>query len=598
MDIAGRDKRMEQSSQRPQAGRTGRTATDRVGARPDRAPRLLVEALESRQLLAVSIREFPIPTANSNPFWITPGASGSLYFTAGGTNQIGSYNPVTHAFSIFPISNATIGSNSFITNGTDGNLYFTAAADNAIEQLNPSSRVVTPFPIPTANLGPQYITTFPNGDLYFTASGANVIEQLDPSTRVFRTFFIPTANAGASGITAGPQGSLWFVESTANQLGQLNPTTGVFTTIPVSTTIGANSTITAGTNGDLYFTAPGSNSIVQFDPTSHVFRSFLIPAANSQPAAITNGPDGNLYFTEPGTNQIGQLNPTTFSIMQFLIPTANAGAAGIAPGSDGNVYFAETSANNIGEAVISTSPTPPTPPAAAKPKGVVVVRPKVQTTTIMTVAPNPATVGQVVTLTATVTIVEAGTPSGFVTFSIDGQAQPPLLLGQQSVGPGEATLSTKLGAGTHIITAAYQGNSVYYPSVSNAVSVAVAPAMGDGPTIANLARLGFHSRPTKLVLTFDQPLDATRAQEPSNYAIVRSNGRVIPIASVVYDPSTLTVTITPAKRLNIHKSYLLTVMGTAPNGLTNTSGVLLDGGLTGQPGSDYVATITAANLRR
>jgi virginiamycin B lyase len=566
--------------------------------RPDRWRRLVIEALESRQLLAVTIREFPIPTANSNPFWITSGPSGSLYFTAGGTNQIGAYNPFTHAFNTFTVSNATLGPTSFITTGTNGNLYFTDTADNAIGQFDPVSGVVTPFPIPTANLGPQYITAGPNGNLYFTTSNANFIVQFNPTSRVFTNFPIPTANSGASGITPGPEGSLWFVESTANKLGQFNLSSHVFTEVPVSSTIGANSTITAGTNGDLYFTEPGANSIGQFDPASHVFRSFLIPAANSQPAAITNGSDGNVYFTEPGANQIGQLNPTTFSIMQFAIPTANAGAAGIAAGSDGNVYFTETNANNIGEVVLSSTPTPPRPPGARKPKGVRLVRPKIETTTQLTVAPNPAIVGQTVTLTATVTIVEAATPTGFVTFYIDGQAQPPLLLGQQNVGPGEATLSTKLPSGTHIITATYQGNSLYYPSVSNGVSVAVAPAPGDGPTVVHLARFGVHSRPTTLVLAFDQPLDATRADEVSNYEIVRSNGRVIPIASVVYDPLTLTVTITPAKRLNIHQSYRLTVVGTAPHGLTNTSGVLLDGALTGHPGSDYVATVTAADLRR
>ena len=47
-----------------------------------RSRRLVVEALESRRLLAVGIREFPIPTANSAPLWITAGPDTALYFTA------------------------------------------------------------------------------------------------------------------------------------------------------------------------------------------------------------------------------------------------------------------------------------------------------------------------------------------------------------------------------------------------------------------------------------------------------------------------------------------------------------------------------------
>ena len=466
--------------------------------------------------------------------------------------------------------------------------------DNAIEQLNPATHVVTSFPIPTAGIGPQFITTGPDGNLYFTASNANVIEQLDPTTRVFTTFFIPTANSGASGITSGPDNSLWFIESTANKIGQLNLATGVVTDLTIPTAIGGTSTITTGPDGNLYFTEPGSNSIGQFNPTTHAFRSLPIPVANSEPATITTGPDGNLYFTEPGVNEIGQLNPATLQFTELLIPTANSGVTGITAGPDGNVYFTETDANKIGEVVIST-PVPPAPPPVKKHKGVVVIRPKIFTTTQLTVAPNPAIVGQVVTLTATVTIVEAATPTGTVTFFIDGQAQPPVQLAEQN-GVAQATLSTKLADATHIITATYKGNSTFAASVSNAVSLVVAPAPGDGPTVVHLARFGFHSLPTTLVLTFDKALDPASAQDPLNYTITNSQGHAIRIASIVYDPSALTVTLSPATRLNVHRSYHLTVIGTAPTGVTDTSGNLLDGALTGHPGSNYTATVTALDL--
>ncbi len=157
-------------------------------------------------------------------------------------------------------------------------------------------------------------------------------------------------------------------------------------------------------------------------------------------------------------------------------------------------------------------------------------------------------------------------------------------------------MSTKLAAATHVITATYNGNSTFAASASNAVSLVVAPAPGDGPTVVHLARFGFHSLPTTLVLTFDKALDPASAQDPLNYTITNSQGHSIRIASVVYNPSTLTVTISPAARLNIHRSYHLTVVGTAPTGVTDTSGNLLDGALTGQPGSNYVATVTATDL--
>jgi streptogramin lyase len=584
-------------SERPRAERTRRTATGRTQARTDRSRRLVLEGLESRRLLSVGIREFPILTANSAPFWITSGPGAVLSFTAGGTNQIQEYNPATHGFNPFSVATATLGSSSYITTGDDGNLYFTASAGNSIEQLNPATHVITAFPIPTAGLGPQYITTGTNGDLCFTASGANIIEQLNPTTNVFTSFFIPTANSGATGIISGPDSSLWFIESTANKIGELNPATNVFTETPIPSDVGAASTITTGSDGNLYFTEPGSNSIGQFNPTTRVFRSFPIPVANSGVANITTGSDGNLYFTMPNVNEIGELNLTTLHFTVLAIPTANSGVAGITTGPDGNVYFAETSANKIGEVVIGTTPTPTPHPKSGFHirRAAVLIRTKIGTTTQLTVSPNPSIVGKDVTLTATVTAAEAATLSGTVTFFIDGIAQSPVTLPELN-GMAQSTLSTKLSDGTHVITAVYNGKSNLAVSTSNAVSLVVAPAPGDGPTVVHVSRFGYHSLPTTLVLTFDKALDPSIAQDPLNYTIVNSQGHSIPIASAVYNPAAFTVTITPAARMNIRRSYHLTVTGTAPTGLTDTSGNFLDGALTGEPGNNYVTTVTGSDL--
>jgi virginiamycin B lyase len=536
--------------------------------------RLGFEGLELRRLLAEGIREIPVPTPNSNPFWITSGPGSALYFTAGGTNQIVEYKPATQSFLSFLIPGISLGSQSTIAAGSDGNLYFTSSSVNVIGQFNPAVGLTQSFQVPTSNLGTSYITTGPDGNLYFTASTANVIERLDPTTHGFFTFPIPTTKAGAAGITSGPSGSLWFVETTANKIGQLNPTTRVITEFPIPLANSGATYITTGLDGNLYFTAPAVNDLVQFNPTSRRFTTYPIPTANSGAATITAGSDGNIYFTEPSSNQIGQFNPSTRVFATFPIPTANSGVAGIAAGPDGNVYFTESAANKLGELVLTTGTA---------------------TTTQLTATPNPAVVGQVVTLTATVRATTRS-PTGTVTFFIDGTAQPAVKVVVRN-GVAQATLSTKLGAATYLVTAVYKAHAGSAGSVSNAVSLIVAPAPGDGPTVVNLVRLGFHAEPTTLVLSFDKPLDLFRAQDLGNYKIVQVHGRPVPIGLVGYDPTDHTVTIFPRQRLNLHRSYRLTVVGTAPGGLTDTSGNLLDGALTGHPGSDYVATVTSRNLR-
>ena len=80
------------------------------------------------------------------------------------------------------------------------------------------------------------------------------------------------------------------------------------------------------------------------------------------------------------------------------------------------------------------------------------------TTTAVTSTANPSTVGQAVTFTATVNVKSpgSGTPTGTVTFSAGGSPiGSPVALG----AAGTAAITTSFMAGTHAITATYNGDS-------------------------------------------------------------------------------------------------------------------------------------------
>jgi type VI secretion system secreted protein VgrG len=125
------------------------------------------------------------------------------------------------------------------------------------------------------------------------------------------------------------------------------------------------------------------------------------------------------------------------------------------------------------------------------------------------------------------------------------------------------------------------------------------------PTVVNLKRFGVHLHPTTLVVTFSQPMDAARAASRTEYRLIgpgpdhkfgTKDDHRIPIRSARYNPATNSVLLRPVRRLPLHDKFQLTVKGTAPDGLTSTLGILLDGAKTGQPGSDYVARITGKLL--
>jgi hypothetical protein len=105
-----------------------------------------------------------------------------------------------------------------------------------------------------------------------------------------------------------------------------------------------------------------------------------------------------------------------------------------------------------------------TTPGSAKPA----------TSTTLTSSLNPSTLGQAITLTATVTpSAGSGLATGTVTFK-DGAAT----IGSATLNwAGQATLSiATLAGGTHTITAIYGGNSNFKDSTSSALTQTVNPA--------------------------------------------------------------------------------------------------------------------------
>jgi hypothetical protein len=109
---------------------------------------------------------------------------------------------------------------------------------------------------------------------------------------------------------------------------------------------------------------------------------------------------------------------------------------------------------------------------------------RASTTTTLTVQPSSATFGQAVSLMAVVAPVApgAGTPTGTVTFAIDGVGQGPVTL-----SGGVATLTlTNLNTGSHTIIATYNDDSNFAGSGSGSSNFTVAQA----PTSTSISASG------------------------------------------------------------------------------------------------------------
>ncbi len=103
-----------------------------------------------------------------------------------------------------------------------------------------------------------------------------------------------------------------------------------------------------------------------------------------------------------------------------------------------------------------------------------------------------------------------------------------------------------------------------------------------------------------VTLTFNKPLNPARAQDLGNYGYFvygsTAGSSPIPLQSAVYNPSNLSVTLTPAATLALNRSYQITIDGQATpllnNGITDVYANQLTGS-NGTAGTPMVMTFSA-----
>jgi hypothetical protein len=134
---------------------------------------------------------------------------------------------------------------------------------------------------------------------------------------------------------------------------------------------------------------------------------------------------------------------------------------------------------------------------------------KADSTTTVTSSHNPATVGQPVTFTATVSTT-GGAPTGTVTFLDGGSA-----IGTGTLSGGHATFTTSaLSNGPHTITASYAGDGGTNGSTSNVISQSITGA--NVTSITSLSTCPLEGFLTAWTVTLDIPVTGLSA---SNFSL-------------------------------------------------------------------------------
>jgi uncharacterized repeat protein (TIGR03803 family) len=424
---------------------------------------------------------------------------GNLYGTStvGGTNSMGSIWSFNYGTSTFTtLYSFTGGADGGYPSGglvlaSDGNLYGTAQEGGA---ATAPGGYGTAFELPTSGATFNVFYTFAGSD----GSGPSTDLVEGPDGNIYGTAYTGGSNGGGAFFSITPAGAsstLTVLSSFAYGTDGTNPDSGrpflggdgnFYIT---GSSGGANSTgqlmqvTTAGAITDYY----------DFDTTSD--NNATYPYA--QPFEAT---DGNIYGTTygGGTSSGGIIYQAITGLTPVITLTSSSPSVGL--GNSVTLTWAVTNAFSLNAqvcvayssdgtwtgALTGTSGTASVTPAATGTTtysftcgGVesastqVTVNAVTPSTTTLTASPNPATVGQSVTLTATVT-GSGATPTGSVTFSAGGNT-----LGNEPVnGSGVAVLTAStagIPAGSYPVIATYSGDGTYAKSTSNTVTVQLNP---------------------------------------------------------------------------------------------------------------------------
>jgi hypothetical protein len=341
------------------------------------------------------------------------------------------------------LGNVTTNQNAFVTK-------LNPAGSALVYSTYLGASFVTGYGIAVDSTGAAYVTGITQGNFPLVGS-------LVPSDRFpnpFVTKFNPAGSALVYSTYLGGDGAGSGIAVDASGNAYVTGFAGF--QAPFPTTPGAAQTTFGGgaSNAFVVKVSPGGASVaaVKSSPNPSVFGEEVTFTATVTPEGVSsNTPTGTVVFDD------GQ---TPFEILSLANGSASFNTGALSVGTHnitvsygGDANFAASTSTILTQVVNQAS-----------------------TNTTLVGAPNPANLGQMVTLTATVAPVSpgAGNPTGTVTFK-EGAAT----LGTGTVSSGVATLNiSTLSAGSHTIIASYAGDINFTASASSGFAQGVIlPAM-------------------------------------------------------------------------------------------------------------------------
>ena len=296
-------------------------------------------------LIAVTIQEFNVPSANSRPHDPAAAPDGALWFTEQKANKLGRLDPRTGAIREYPLPAPDSGPHGLAVD-RDGNVWFTANYKGYVGKLDPKSGRVQAFEV---GGDPHTPVIDAKGIVWFTEQEANQVGRLDPATGHAELRRVPTEGAKPYGMVATPEG-LIFCEFGSNKLARIDPATLKITEFELPE--GARPRrLALAPDGTIYYSDFARGYLGRFDPRSGKFLAeWPSPGgAESKPYGIAVTSDGIVWYSESGVqpNTLVRFDPASKSFSRTPIPSGGGVVRNMVAARSDALYLACSGVNKV-----------------------------------------------------------------------------------------------------------------------------------------------------------------------------------------------------------------------------------------------------------
>ena len=538
-----------------------------------------------------------------NPTGVATDGLGNVYIADGTNGAVVQIDPVGHATNLLAngtlVNSTAVGTIGGIAVDGSGQVFVSDETNNRIVKIPVFGQAANLVPsnmvISSATLSsPKGIAVDGYDNVYVVDSGNSRIVEIN-QYGAGSVFNLQGASiASPSGVAVDAAGDLYVTDAAG--------VTGIFASshfaigaVPFSVPKG----IALDTNGNLYIADTGNNQVVGLSTTSSTLSLGTVSVSSSGTTTfdIVNSGNEPLTFSAPPAVDAGD---TVFSISNdgtcINGSTVNPGASctleiTFSPTASGAATGTVTLTDNAGSgtqtfSLIGTGGTS-----------------KINSSVALAVSPNPVTIGQNVTLTATVTPASGNTtPTGTVTFYANGVDLATVNV--NSAGKAVLTASSSgYPAGTYSVTAKYSGDTTYNNSTSSAVSVKLNAGSTVSTTTTAVASPNPVNSGANVTITATVAASSGSAKPTGQVQFVL-NGDVLATENLSNGTAVLTAPAdVPANTYPIQVKYLGTTGFAASNGSVNvvvknkTTVTLVASPVSVEPGQTVTLTATVSDSK-